>query len=491
MEQKEIQRLKFRRQYVISPSKIECPFEHALTELNPQCFLYTHTDLQLSTYENANLCLYLLGDIFDYEVYSKNNHDILRDIAHGDYLNILSNLEKYSGNFVLIIKYDHKIILTHDATATKKIYHTQKDNVLWCSSQPHLLASITGIKKTSDPSRLAFYSSDEFEKLDRASIGDTTYYEEIHQLLPNHYLDLSSKKIDRYWPSRKRVESSLEECVEICATMIKGYILSIANRYDIMLPVTAGKDSRTLLAATFDIRNEVFYYLNKELQLKDRSNDVKIPRELFKRLELDFHFLDVDIAVDEDFKRIYYENNFLASDYYLPIIYNYYLNFSDKVNLPGNIATGGAWWFPAFEKKTEPKDLVRINKVGKYPHAWDTYSRWLDDSLDICRANNYNVYDLFYWEERMGNWGTQIQLDKEISQLEFNPLNSRLLVEIMLSVKPRYVIDFGNYRLNKGIIEKLWPEALSKPINPGWKNEFFRLLEFLGLSDLFHRIWYG
>ena len=55
---------------------------------------------------------------------------------------------------------------------------------------------------------------------------------------------------------------------------------SISNRYSVMLPVTAGKDSRLLLSATSDIRNKVFYYINKGSQLNNKHHDIVIPGKL-------------------------------------------------------------------------------------------------------------------------------------------------------------------------------------------------------------------
>ena len=482
MEEKEIKRLKYRRQYIFSPVKIECPFQYNEIKLPNGYFLYVHIDLVFTEIRENNILLILLGDIFDYENTEKNNFEILADLVFTNFDELLKKFSNFSGSYVLIYINNEKICFVNDTTATKKIFYCRNQDGVWCASQPHLLAKVTGINKSKDFSKQSYYASSEFEQLNYANIGDTTIYDEISQLLPNHYLNINDFSVFRFWPIRKKEVISLEEGISFSTKLIKGYIESIYKRYKIMLPVTAGKDSRTLLAATYNFRHDVFYYLNKEKRLNNNHNDIKIPTQLFKRLNIDYHMIDPYIPVDKDFKRIYFTNNEYASEFYLPIIYNYYLNYSDRINMPGNIATGGIWFYPTYRKKITTDLLLRLHNVTKYTHARQAYSKWLDNTLEACLQTRYYLVNLFYWEERLGNWGTQIQLDKDIAQLDFNPYNSRLLIEKMLSIKPIHNIEMGNYPLNMGIIKNLWPELAEIPINPNRKNKIYQVFDFLGLK---------
>jgi hypothetical protein len=264
--------------------------------------------------------------------------------------------------------------------------------------------------------------------------------------------------------------------------MIKGYIDGIALRYRIMLPVTAGKDSRTLLSATKAIKNDVFYYINKEKSLSLKSNDVKIPKLLLDKLGLDFHIVELNNLMDEDFAKIYYENNEFASDSYLPHIYNYYLNHGNEVNLPGNFVASAFDMYGKSTKGISAIKLAKFNWVKKYKFAVDIYSRWLEESLPVSKKFKYNLWALFYWEERMANWGTQVQLDKDIAQEDINPFNSRLLIEYFFSVKP-YYIDRPGFQLYMNIMKTLWPEVLLVPTNPSFIKTISVTLDNLGILD--------
>jgi hypothetical protein len=77
----------------------------------------------------------------------------------------------------------------------------------------------------------------------------------------------------------------VSEVAKICAVIIKGFAESIALRYNkLMLPVTAGKDSRVLLAATKDFWKNIYFYLNKEPQLSEKDSDFAVSKRLLSRL---------------------------------------------------------------------------------------------------------------------------------------------------------------------------------------------------------------
>ncbi|MEN8249997.1 MAG: hypothetical protein ABFS32_13775 [Bacteroidota bacterium] len=488
MNEQEIAKLKHRSQYILAPRSIDCPFLFNSFSLCGSSVLYTHIDLKVTQYSEGVLRLILLGDMFDYKHPKKDNKDIIKDIADADFDRFLKNTDRYAGRYVLFYIRNNAMFLTHDATATRKIFYCKVNSELWCGSQPYLLAKVIGLRKSTDTSKIEYYSSERFLTLHNSNIGDTTFYDEIRQVLSNHYFDVPEYRSVRYWPREKKVDISVDECASISARMLKGNMESISARYKIMLPVTAGKDSRTLLAATCNIKDEVYYYINKEKRIDEKHKDFDIPKKLFQMLGLDFHIVDPYIPVDEDFKRVYYQNNELASDFYLPLIYNYYINFSDRVNLPGNIATGASWFYPLFKKNVNVQSLLKINKVEQFSHAEKSYSTWMKNSMELCTRTGFNIMDLFYWEERIGNWGTQIQLDKDIAQNDINPYNSRLLIQTMLSVQPLHSIECASYSLNTKINRLLWPETLNVPINPSRKNRILKFIESCGLLGFVYRV---
>lgn len=488
MKTEEIERLRFRNQYLLVPKPIQCPFLYREYEVTDRYRLYAHVDLNVTELHHNGTSLFLLGDVFDHRSPEKSNIDILNDLTAYNFYGILREIGEYCGRFVLIYRKGKELKMVHDATAARRIYYCRQEEGDCFSSQPKLLATVLNIGKTDDAELLDYYYSDVFLEKDCASVGDLTIYDGIRQLIPNHYYDVSASAVRRYWPEGKINNGrSPAEVAESCAAMVKGFMESITRRYEVMLPVTGGKDSRTLLAATKNMTDRVFYYVNRDRDMDLNSTDITIPKKLCGKHGLAFHVLDPYIPIDKDFEKVYFENNDFASRKFLPHIYNYYVNFGDRVNLPGNTATAGNEWFRETGVTMDGKYLAKNNKVDRWKFAIDYYDRWIEGIRENCPDSNMCLYDLFYWEERMVNWAGQVQMDKDIAQEEINPFNSRNLVMLYLSVPPKY-LEIPFFTLYLEVIRKLWPELLQIPINGCLKNSVFKLMKSIGLLKFYFRV---
>jgi len=76
-------------------------------------------------------------------------------------------------------------------------------------------------------------------------------------------LDLNSKGISRFWPNKALENQSPDNVAKKGAEYIRGCIQSAAERKSIHLGITAGWDSRVLLAASRNLSDKIYYYLNK------------------------------------------------------------------------------------------------------------------------------------------------------------------------------------------------------------------------------------
>ena len=85
-------------------------------------------------------------------------------------------------------------------------------------------------------------------------------------------------------------------------------------------------------------------------------------------------------------------------------------------------------------------------------------------------GNTYNIHilDLFYWEHWAGNFAAMSQAEWDIVQEVFTPYNCRRLLTNMLSVDER-LRDHDETVFYRELINELWPEVLSEPINPPYR----------------------
>jgi hypothetical protein len=295
--------------------------------------------------------------------------------------------------------------------------------------------------------------------------GDSTQFDEVKHLLPNHYLDLYKIKCHRYWPNIPLRKMELKEAVPKCARFLQGTMKAAAHRHSLMMAVTAGLDSRTLLAASKNICDSLYFFINKEDRLNDKSSDIRVSKEIFKRTNLPFHVHEISKEVSPEFKKIFFNNVFLAHEMSLPVIYNiYHKHHSHRVNILG-VGELGRTKFYDEPKKLTPYYLAYMLRHRKSSYAVKECEKWLNDSSPIAQKYGLNAMTLFWWEILIGNWGSVGNSESDIAIEEFDPYASHLLYEMFLSVDKKYRTFKDNVLFDE-LIKFMWPELLEVPVNP-------------------------
>jgi hypothetical protein len=486
MDQKEKDNLIYRRQYLLSPQKIKAPFHHKEIEILSGYYLYVHPEVNVTSFKKDNVSVFLIGELFDHENSDAGNSEILKAIFDTDISGLLIKIEKYTGRYAIVYATSDQFKLFTDVIASRKIYYSVQNGKTWFASQPHLLASVLKLKKTEKKSLLNYYNSPSYEKLAHANIGDYTCYDEIRQLIPNHYYDAINNTTVRFWPNRKLEKIPIEKAARECALIIRGYCDNVVHRYDhIMLPITAGKDSRILFSATKDSDKDIYYYVNKSESTN--KHDITVPVSLLRKFGRKMNIEEISDYVDPDFKEIYFRNNPQADIKVLPLIYNYYRKFNQYINLPGNISSGGHEYYKFSDSFITARELAVLNGVEDFDFAVEYYDKWLHETRQYSTRFGIDLISLFYWEERLANWGMQVQLDKDIAQEDFNLLNSRDYISRILSVEIKAVTGPG-YRIHKRIIEILCNECASTPYKKSPYQGIRKFLQLTGLLPFLYKI---
>jgi len=116
-------------------------------------------------------------------------------------------------------------------------------------------------------------------------------------------------------------------------------------------------------------------------------------------------------------------------------------------------------------EKVTAKKLAGFADVPGNRFAIKHFGTRLSEAHGIANTYGINVLDLFYWEQKMGNWQAMSQAEWDIAQEVFCPFNCRSLLTTLLSVDEKYRRP-PEYQLYEKLIRYLWPETLSLPINP-------------------------
>ena len=487
--------LSFRRQFILTEAPISELRDWICLRVNRH-YLYAHPDLEMNRVDGFNKSIVLAGSIFDPAHPEKENTDILQHI--NDTVKsrdeLFLHIKPYAGSYVLIYEDNESPIILHDALALREVYYCTGENRVVCGSQPNLIARYADPATTprSDPEFLEYYSRHSINSRWNPRhkwIGDETYYEGVKHLLPNHFLEINKREARRYWPNEIIRQLDLDEAVSRGCSFLQGSINAIAHRHPVMMAVTAGTDSRTLLAASRGIQHKIYYFVNNE-GMNCNDPDISIPSKIFESINLPFHVHDVPHDVDPEFRRIFLNNTFFASDRILPTIYNvYFKNHSEKVNVLGIGEIGRTRY------GREPKNLnsfrmlykIMGNRGGRYELR--QAEQILHELLPVGREYHLNVLTLLYWEHALGNWGVTGNSESDIALEELNPFDSHSLYEVLLGVDERYS------RIKKStlfieMIKSMWPELLEWPINPPHslrdkiKTALYKMRLFEGLKEL-------
>lgn len=461
--------LLYRRQFFFAPQYIEDLPNWNKIQVDDKYFLTIHPDLKFVHLKKNNVEIILLGFILDPLNPKFSDEEIVRNLLDttSDFNSVIKSTYNYSGRWIVIYKYDNDIHFFHDAAGSRQIFYTFHDSGVWCASQPHTIAKELKISKSNDPELLEFINSKEFEEDEHCMVGDGTVYNNILHLIPNHSLSINLKKVSRYWPDKPIPKLSMSEATQKVSELFVKLYESANNRFKLIQPVTAGLDSRILLAASKYESNDIFYFIQKFDKLNKFSPDIRVPSKYLPSLGLDFNVMKC-YEYDKDFDAYLNKNVYMIQSEKKKVqYYNYFKYFQDYVLTSGNI--GGMIRFPPYDginQDCNESDLAKLFNAANKKYVISAIKKWLNsDLLRIIRTNNIYLKDLFYWEHRNANWIPMFQTELDIAIEEWNPFNCRNLIIYGCSLPS----DDGKRRerttLYKNICIKIWPETLSFPLS--------------------------
>jgi hypothetical protein len=131
--------------------------------------------------------------------------------------------------------------------------------------------------------------------------------------------------------------------------------------------------------------------------------------------------------------------------------------------VPGEIARNFFFKPPLFHLNTNM--LTFQTRMHKSKIAHEAFELWLSEAKKIPKNLGVRILDLFYWEQRIGNWASMSYNEYDIAFESFTPFSCRKLLTTMLGVSSPLRIG-PHFTLQKNIIHNLWPELLHYDINP-------------------------
>jgi hypothetical protein len=480
----------YRRQFVLSNRPIP-EMQEWKSILLGHLHLTVHPDLETTLSKGSNGEFLLLGFVLKHNRPDANNQDLLDEMAGTcrDFDQMLEYCRDLCGRYVIVFAFPGKTGLLNDLIGSRSVYYCIHQESVWCASQPSTLAKLLGIDEDRSPEVRAYVERDMFASGEACWIGDGTKYVGMKHLLPNHYLDFEAKKAFRYWPTYPLGTQELESASQKSAAMLENIMRAASNRFQLCMAITAGWDSRCLLAATRNVQSKIYYYIQKFGGMSDSHSDIWVPRRLAQKLGFVFHVIECGDYCDDAFDTALERNVFVLHNPAKKTLYrNFYQNFQGKVNASGYIGEICRNRY-GIDSVRNIADLLVLVHLSQSEYAVTSLKDWYAEAKSLCDALGYNLRDIFYWEQRMGNWGSMFPAELDIAIDEFYPFGTRRLIETILAVDEK-LRPYKNSSVNRRMIELLWPELLSEPINPiSWrartvkslKRNVKRALSWLGL----------
>ena len=466
-----IERLLYRRQFLFAPRKIE-DFPHpdwtdvCVGESNR---LYAHPDLPITQVAEGSMRLTLIGYMVDANETFSDDTQILRwilrkVIRENDIFEVTASI---GGRWILIVDRPDGFFLFHDPCGLRQVYYyTDAEENIWCCTQTTLLSSFADLKKDDEVSKLL-----ENARHKNWLPGHLSEFVDVKKLLPNHVLNLESGNVSRFWPKKPLGSIDLESGTNKVSLLLKNCISNINHRFDLSLPLTAGRDSRTIFAACKDIIEDVSVYTMLEPGLEPDSLDIEYPKKLTKRAGVKHSLIPGQEPMEPWFADIYFKNVYNTNvSYWGPIAFGFVKGHPEnRITLNGNCSEIGRCYY-FLDGNYDPQRIT-----GRYLAnlAWTDHglavkvlNDWLKDAKQIESQFNINALDLFYWEHRMGGWQAKSQSICDIGLEIFSPFNNRLTLSTLLAVDKKYRIE-PDFILYNEIINSLWPALLTLPFNRG------------------------
>jgi hypothetical protein len=316
---------------------------------------------------------------------------------------------------------------------------------------------------------------------------DMTPRHGIERVLPNHYLDLRDWRTIRHWPKRPLDALPAGEAVVEIASLVKRHTEAVVSAIPAYLKLTAGWDSRMLLACARDWAPRLEFF-TAEIGDEGSATDCDTARRIAKHFRLKHQVLRREQARDEHLEewmfRIGYSTSELRGWRAVTMYKRLPGGHAVLAGNGGEVARAYYW----AEADTEDGSITpaRLLAHCECPLDEEPLERaraWLDG---IPTENALEILDLFMIEQDMGGWASVIQYAECDPGFAIFPLCHRRIVERMLGLPVAYR---RAGQLPADIIAREWPALLEWPVNQpiGATRWVYRMKRAIGKAR--QRFW--
>lgn len=353
-------------------------------------------------------------------------------------------LDGMCGRFAIFVKSLNGWELYHDALGSRSVFYSLTQPIF--ASHVELLADIMRLRHGDY--FIPFITSKNYIQRDVKYLpGAATPYDDLRQLTPNTALNMNGLQPRRYWP-REDIEPHVD--VDAASEALIDHLRGLSrfltlNSIKPFLGLTGGTDSRALLAGLATISPKTFTWVrsvsgdsqfDKESRVaKELAEIAGVPHESFPvkspaRLndaqdEISYayrkntgYYRGIDGGWQRHFFGVDYDESVFVRGFGGEILRGFYQGTSNQI------------------KRVNARQLSNAYDVNS---GSDITRRYFDEFIHTTdlteeRCFGYDPNDLFYWEHRMGTWGSIALTESDVSIRGMSGYNSRNLYKIYMSL---------------------------------------------------------
>jgi len=292
----------------------------------------------------------------------------------------------------------------------------------------------------------------------------------VHRLLPNHFLDLTTWASTRHWPQQSFNETSnIDANIKEIASLIKRSISDSVADDGGLLALTAGRDSRILLACSREVLAKIQVFTAEcDWSGYHGAVDIDTARRITKRLNITHIILPFQQPTIRDYKMWTHRTGNCVGEL-LGLRNIRTMNLLDQ--MPGVYLCGIAsevgrsrHWKEEdldcqFIDIRELLNKIDLGKLQVIDRVIEEGEKWLAGLPRDC--NTLLMLDLAHLEQKLGCWGGVANY-ADIPLKRVHPFSQRRIFELMLELP-------ADFRFKQELTDKIialeWPELLEFPYN--------------------------
>lgn len=447
-----------RKQFIIMRKPYEDD-EFITLELDNGYILSYHKELKVQVSEKNILLGYAFSSEKECEIRLDNG--------------AIENTYGWAGRWVLIT--DNKVYM--DAIGSLGVFYTtDNENGYICSSS---LGLISNVAKDAEWNSDYILKRGNYRPLDYYP-GPTTPRKNVKSLFSTQFIDLTEEKIgqrDDFDFSRYR-NLSKEELIAKIVELESNVLKNIQNEFkeEIWLPLTAGVDSRTILAiaeyAGVKVNTYTLHRYDTEL------DDLKTPRILARMLGLnhleykDKYVLNENIKKKKEDILKHCGGRITVGTEIAQYLSGVDVPIKDKaIVLWGPVWEIGIHYYEHFFKnldllKDEQDIINAFNEItGGAIEKSNVHRESMNEWIRYVFSNpvkGLSWVDRLYWEQRAGAWvKNSHQMFDMFDSIRIIPVNCQMLIELLLGFDRDY--NTTEKEAQRELIKECCPEIAQVP----------------------------